>query len=250
MLLASQLSVMSVLGMKFIRQVLGFFYRRDKPGLTALSEEQYDKELRKNLSREAAERAFEKAWEIRNFEIELYWKRATYFWAFIASTFFGYFALVNSEKYARPDQFDHVDVYFVICIGFVLSVAWVLTNRGSKAWQRHWEVHIDLLEDQFTGPLYKTVHPISTYSVSKINEIVSITFALVWFGLGVKFLFEQKLVNWHFGNLNPFVWLATLSVVGLTMAMMFGYGRGRFGRRDVVMWRRSVRYARLDDCSE
>ncbi|MGH8568044.1 MAG: hypothetical protein ACREXU_08475, partial [Gammaproteobacteria bacterium] len=30
-------------------------------------------------------------------------------------------------------------------------------NRGSKFWQENWENHVDLLEDQIMGPLYKTV---------------------------------------------------------------------------------------------
>ena len=29
--------------------------------------------------------ALNKAWEIRNFEINMYWKRAGYFWAFITT---------------------------------------------------------------------------------------------------------------------------------------------------------------------
>jgi len=87
----------------------------------------------------------------------MYWKRASYFWAFIASAFVGYFALVSSSNYRLQDRFNHAEVFFVICIGFILSVAWLLTNIGSKSWQRHWEVRVDLLEDNFTGPLYKTV---------------------------------------------------------------------------------------------
>ena len=228
--------------MKTIRALLRFFYAPEESGLTALSKEEYETDLLQNISAAAAERAFDKAWEIRNFEIELYWKRASYFWAFIVSAFAAYFALVNSEGYRQPDKFDHVDVYFVICIGFVLSVAWVLTNKGSKSWQRHWEAHVDLLEDKFTGPLYKTVYSTATYSVSKVNEIVSITFAAAWVGFAAKYLLEQDLVNWHFGNLNLFVWVATLVVAGLVTAMTVGYGRGRFGQSEITMWRRSSQY--------
>jgi len=81
----------------------------------------------------------------------MYWKRATYFWAFVASAFVGYFGLVNATSYRATDKYQHVEVYFVICLGFILSLAWVLTNVGSKQWQRHWETLVDLLEDQFTG---------------------------------------------------------------------------------------------------
>jgi hypothetical protein len=188
-----------------------------------------------------AERAFEKAWAIRNFEIELYWKRATYFWAFIASAFVGYFGLVSAEAYRKPDGYQHAEVYFVICIGFLLSLAWLLTNRGSKQWQRNWEVHVDLLENDFTGPLYKTVHPSMTYSVSKINEIVSVAIAFIWVLLGFKFLVDQDLINISL-RINWFVLVATVGTGLLASAMLFGYGRGRFGDRLVTMHSRSVRF--------
>lgn len=38
-------------------------------------------------------KALEQAHDIRKFEIDLYWKRAAYFWTFIAATFAGYFLL-------------------------------------------------------------------------------------------------------------------------------------------------------------
>src|SRR6266478_1199459 len=174
---------------KLIRQ----FWDMRPATLRPLSEAEYKNDLLDDETK--AKVAFEKAWEIRNFEIEMYWKRASYFWAFIARAFVGYFALVSSSNYRLQDRFNHAEVFFVICIGFILSVAWLLTNIGSKSWQRHWEVHVDLLEDNFTGPLYKTVHPKTTFSVSKINEIVSGVVVGVWVLLAVKFLFDQKLVN-------------------------------------------------------
>jgi hypothetical protein len=39
------------------------------------------------------------AHDIRKFEIDLYWKRATYFWAFIAVAFAGFFCF---QQPARP----------------------------------------------------------------------------------------------------------------------------------------------------
>ena len=174
---------------KLIRQ----FWDMRPATLRPLSEAEYKNDLLDDETK--AKVAFEKAWEIRNFEIEMYWKRASYFWAFIASAFVGYFALVSSSNYRLQDRFNHAEVFFVICIGFILSVAWLLTNIGSKSWQRHWEVHVDLLEDNFTGPLYKTVYSKKTFSVSKINEIVSAVIVGVWVLLAVKFLFDQKLVN-------------------------------------------------------
>jgi len=226
-------------------KVLKYIYSNKPSGLSVLTEEEYKSQLI-DICPEKAERAFEKAWATRNFEIEMYWKRATYFWAFIASTFVGYFALVSSANYAKPDPFNHVEVYFLICIGFVLSLAWHFTNIGSKYWQRHWEVHVDLLEDAFTGPLYKTVHPQKTFSVSKINEIVSLVFVLIWFLLGIKYLFEQDLIG-SLGEsftVNWFVVASTLISLLVVLSMVFGHGRGRFGARPITMYRRDVSYSR------
>lgn len=96
--------------------------------------------------------AYKMAIDTRKFEIELYWKRATYFWAFIAVTFAGY-GLVYRLPTADRGFLD----FFLACFGFILSFSWFFANRGSKQWQENWEHHVDHLEDKVTGPLYKTV---------------------------------------------------------------------------------------------
>ncbi len=219
--------------------IFKLIYKKKKSGLISLTKADYKESL---LGEGVAKNAFEKAWAIRNFEIELYWKRATYFWTFIASCFVGYFALVNSTNYSKPDQLNHVDVYFLICMGFILSLAWLLTNKGSKSWQRHWEIHIDLLEDNFTGPLHKTVNPVETYSVSKINEIVSFTFISIWFLFGVKYFVEQDLIRFSNFEIDWLIAAATLITALICSSMLFGYGRGHFGERKVTMYRRTVSY--------
>lgn len=40
--------------------------------------------------------------DIRKFEIDLYWKRATYFWTFIGATLGGYIVLINSSSKNTP----------------------------------------------------------------------------------------------------------------------------------------------------
>ncbi len=99
-----------------------------------------------------AEKALELALDIRKFEIELYWKRATYFWTFIGAAFAGY-ALV----YKTSDGDGSWLLLVFSSLGLLFSVAWYLVNRGSKFWQNNWERHVDLLEDQVIGPLYKTI---------------------------------------------------------------------------------------------
>lgn len=132
-----------------------------------------------------AEKALDLALDIRKFEIELYWKRATYFWSFIGAALAGY-ALV----YQRSASDDSWLLLVFSCLGLLFSVAWYLVNRGSKFWQNNWERHVDLLEDQVIGPLYKTIaegvdskNPLTApgqYSVSKINQILSVFISLFW----------------------------------------------------------------------
>lgn len=139
-----------------------------------------------------AERAaLDKAWEIRNFEIELYWKRALYFWAFVAAAGTGYGVLaLKSEDGGNVMTADLLSLA-VASVGLVCSFAWYLVNRASKYWQENWERHVGALEDKIMGPLYKTTlakdycsyfNPVSGYyfSISKINIMVSLFITVIW----------------------------------------------------------------------
>jgi len=148
----------------------------------------------KNEYGKRAERALAYALDIRKFEIELYWKRATYFWTFIAAAFAGYgltYETANSEPW--------LSVLFA-GLGIVFSFAWYLVNRGSKFWQSNWERHVDILEDMTLGPLYKVVAVTddnfsrnqltspAQFSVSKINQILSVFVSAIWLLLLVRAL--------------------------------------------------------------
>jgi hypothetical protein len=49
------------------------------------------------LNKPLLEKALEHALDIRKFEIELYWKRASYFWTLIAAAFAAYFLILGAE---------------------------------------------------------------------------------------------------------------------------------------------------------
>jgi len=150
-----------------------------------------DKEQKDGTKSKKAE-ALKYALEIRRFEIELYWKRATYFWAFIGATLAGYGAVQASTI-----SFKHDLSVALSCLGLVFSFGWFCVNKGSKHWQENWENHVDLLEDDIIGPLYKIVleRPKSknifkgtklfvigpgSYSVSKINQMISLFVTALW----------------------------------------------------------------------
>lgn len=206
-----------------------------KPGFVKLSKKQYQKRFIKGRTKEQIEKTYQKAWEAKNFEIENYWKRANYFWAFQVASFAGYFGVIGSDAYEASPQI----LYALICIGFVTAQAWLLTNKGSKTWQRHWEQHVDMLEDQITGPLYKVITSPKTFSVSKINELVSQFFRLIWIFLSFKYLFENiTFVNNATTKVDWLVIACSGSVAYFTWQMYWGHGRGRFGRRQVTFYER------------
>ena len=133
--------------------------------------------------------ALDRAHTIRQFEIELYWKRATYFWAIIAVAFAGFFACENAD--------NDFGASFVSSVGMVLGTAWYVVNRGGNAWHHNWEQHVDLLEDEVTGPLYKTLLNRKKYrfwrltepypfSPSRANALISIFVVGGWFVLQIK----------------------------------------------------------------
>ena len=137
------------------------------------------------------EKTLERALDIRKFEIDLYWKRATYFWTFIAATLGG-FILVQTSA---PSNKEAMSV-LLANLGIVFSFGWFCVNRGSKFWQENWEFHVDILEDAINGPLYKVVisrpDPMglerlphfltgpTKISVSKINQMISVFVTVMW----------------------------------------------------------------------
>lgn len=185
---------------------------------------------------EKRKEAFKHALDIRKFEIDLYWKRATYFWTFIGATLAGYAAVsVASGKFPKTDL-----LVILSCLGIVFSFGWFCVNRGSKHWQENWENHVDMLEDEMVGPLYKTIltRPPSAsigesvagaitgpspLSVSKINQIISLYVTVLWVFLLYKALppFScAATVNWEY---VASVVVALLSCIAfLTLGRTYG----------------------------
>jgi hypothetical protein len=137
--------------------------------------------------------AYKKAWEIRNFEITTLWTRVAYFWGFIAAIFAGYIAVMTGEHNQKALAM-HLDLYLIL-LGFLFSVAWLLVIKGSKRWQDNWEAHIDRLEDSVSGPLYKTIYCTNKtfFSVTGINELLAVVVIGVWVMLFVQYWFNNDI---------------------------------------------------------
>lgn len=165
------------------------------------------------LFQDKNEKALEKALETRKFEIDLYWRRATYFWTFIGATFGGFFVAYASVSPRRQDL-----LVILCCLGVVFSFAWFCVNKGSKYWQENWEKHVDLLEDKTIGPLYKilltrndemsrsdwvknVITGPNALSVSKINQLISLFVFILWVILLINSLQPMAYelpINWFY----------------------------------------------------
>ena len=143
-------------------------------------------------NRDPIKDALDRAHEIRQFEIQLYWHRSLFFWGFILVLFTGLGLILAAENQTALIKFAAIGI---AALGFFTTCAWHYIEKGSKAWQTNWELHIDCLEDDITGKLYKTRLWLdgkkdNFFSVSKITETVIIAFGIFWFFASVFVTFN------------------------------------------------------------
>lgn len=190
--------------------------------LPPISDEEYLQEIKD------IDVAIKIALETRKFEIELYWKRATYFWAFLVSAFGIYFYTytMDDAKISYPLSKDML-LIFSSSIGLLLSLCFYFVNRGSKYWQENWEIQLDILLDKKVGPIFKRVkNPTNKFwcllepypfSVSKVNILLSILMTIIW---SILFIFSLGLFwNWDIPKYEEclcyFIIILTVSFVFL-----------------------------------
>lgn len=170
------------------------------------------------------ESALRTALDTRKFEIELYWKRATYFWAFIAAMFVAYFTVYNSDKI---NEIKGITI-LISALGYFFSLGWYFVNRGSKYWQENWEAHVDLLGQNIQGNLFTTIKKSNEnfldlsdaypFSVSRVNQFLSIIMSLTWFGLFIfsilfsfnKLVYFESNFYWFFFSLITILLILTI----------------------------------------
>jgi len=202
-----------------------------------------EKEYNQFFPPKKREEALKFAFDIRKFEIELYWKRASYFWTLIAATLIGYTTVAQRQNSINEIQSHETTgpiLVLLSCIGIVFSFGWFLVNKGSKYWHENWENHVDMLEDDIIGPLYKTVlsrpdpPPKSedrakrfftgpgTYSVSKINQLTSFYIFLLWTGLLLYALFSFSPEQWEIAYCIQTLPTITITIVTCILFIKWG----------------------------
>jgi hypothetical protein len=165
-----------------------------------------------------------RAYVLRDFEITHYWKRAQYFWGFLAVIYAGFFASLIA--FNKNNNFAIEYILIISSIGCIFSYAWYLVNRGSKRWQEHWENVIKDFEDKLNRPLYKIKPDVESeffnagnFSVSRINIVVSFLVLLTWIGLWVFTIVKYN---------QPFksYWLiGAITLVSLFLIYFLGKGK-------------------------
>ncbi|MBU8906528.1 RipA family octameric membrane protein [Desertibacillus haloalkaliphilus] len=186
-------------------------------------------EKREQLDEQCLKKCLEIAIDNRKFEIELLWKRALFFWGFIAALFVAVASLYDKNVLLT---------FMSALMGVALSFIWTLANRGSKAWQESWEVKAKDYFEQLYGydKLYQKVTESQDeiirllrprdYSLSRLLIVVSdlmfvfwmITLLYIAFGHYVKTL-VLEVFHWNY----DVTWLivAGIFIVAIIWFMRF-----------------------------
>ncbi len=151
------------------------------------------------------EEAFKIALDTRKFEIELYWKRTGYFVLFIGAVFVGYYNIINTAEEGISKYQNEWLLLLLPALGFLLSLLWYMANRGSKFWQENWEAHIEELSTHLGVPIFDIIkrreHSIRNlmqeypFSVSKVNQMVSLIITFTWLLMLCKEIGVSKLLE-------------------------------------------------------
>ncbi|WP_111779123.1 RipA family octameric membrane protein [Pectobacterium parvum] len=132
--------------------------------------------------------AYDKAHQIRNIEVDLYWKRATYCWTLIAALlticgllFSAYFRSNNSGN----DNSIFIAIGAVSFLGVVITSLCQFMSVSGEYWKKNWETHISMLEPMFSGRLYSTHLVSSRYrsSIAKLNFLLFSTIQISWLAI-------------------------------------------------------------------
>jgi len=189
---------------------------------------------------------FEKSLELRNLELELFWKRSWFFGALLLATVSGYFGNIAKVPSFVPP----------ICISFLLmliSLFQSLMNRGSKYWQERWKLYTQDVEETIKINVLKTEKPDSKerkkidkditekkenfltisrkFSVSKLTilvwDIICLCCTMLWLYDISKIFFLQ--------NID---WCLTLKIVGFHLVI---------GVYIFIFWRRGKVFENINN---
>lgn len=156
-----------------------------------------------STDRIAVKEAYETAHRIREFEIELYWKRTAYLWgmqaALIGIAMFLWtsgdttISLTAWKSWSEPKILVTTDpsnnslwaITVLSSLSLTIAWLWAAVISGAKFWQNNWERHVDILGHALGQNLYQ-VYPlqdpgtIPPFSVTKVNRYIVAAFICFW----------------------------------------------------------------------
>lgn len=172
------------------------------------------------------------AHDIRKFEIELYWKRANYFWLLQAAIFTALGFMWRGQNVTA----DLVPLGLT-GLGLLTAIASWFAAEGSKFWQENWERHIDILENNQGVFLHKTAwvgRDGIRWSVSGTNGWLNIFFSVFWAGLFIsQFIVSAKWADLSLAS-TPSSVIDWNAVKACAIAILTGIGF-------VALWSRGSR---------
>ena len=165
-------------------------------------------------------------------EVELYWKRATYFWTFVGAIFAGYFLILNKGN-------DHIHLKLLIeSLGIIFSFSWYLVNRGSQYWNEYWIDKIKAIKSAyeiytdfpFNKELIKIFCPLEIFpfDVAKINLILSLFIFLLWVVLFLYTVCDKFSI---FNNCHDFIPLFIIVFIICFIVVVLCRGREKNPRK-------------------
>jgi hypothetical protein len=129
-----------------------------------------------------------------------------------SNLFLGIHRRIVRRLFRTPKDADFANIYIVSCLGFLFSLAWYLVNRGSGAWQRNWESHVDLLVEE----------PYAC-SPSRINNLLALGVTIAWMILIVRTLFKTNVFQPpHSGTIMV---MSLFTIVGAVALCWKGHSR-------------------------
>ncbi|WP_421664984.1 hypothetical protein [Pantoea agglomerans] len=145
------------------------------------------KEFLSNSDMVKLKEAYDKAHDIRKFEIELYWKRTTYIWTLIAAliTICGVMITAYYRLEDKPDRSLAVllGIDSLAFFGCVITIISSNILKSGEYWQKNWEYHVNMLEPFFSGSLYSThlhTYEARRYSIATLNYYFYIVVQVLW----------------------------------------------------------------------
>lgn len=149
-----------------------------------LGEEVYKQSVPKEKQLVILNEAYKQALDTRKFEIELYWKRATFMWPINGAllVLIGIFAKLFYDAPIDRRTECFVAMSVISLLGYFVSMISSGISQSGKYWQENWEYHLDMLEPFFCGNLFKThiSRRPKPYSISELQDTVNLILILLW----------------------------------------------------------------------